>query len=241
LAKISSDEVAAPHIPVDRLIGEAKALAKVATTYLDALLKVGIARALVTTLEDRANALAEAQSEFISGRGASRGDEENALEAKGYKLRSDMVADLRYAARADHDVQSQLDMINEGDGHDDLVQDLRDLSVLFGKHAKELKKASVDAKGKGADAKKIAASLEKLTSTRRAGKPTDGAAKDLRDRAATYLEHALSEIRAAGVYAFRDKPAMQAKFRSPYAAAQRANTARRKKAATAAPTAPAPA
>jgi hypothetical protein len=58
LASIVDEEVAPPKIPVDRMIGEAKALAKVATANLDALVKVGLERAYVTTLEARADLLA---------------------------------------------------------------------------------------------------------------------------------------------------------------------------------------
>jgi hypothetical protein len=221
LAKIESPQP--PPIPVDRLVGEAKLLAKAAEKRLAGLKKVGLDAKLVSGLEDRASALADAQAELTLARGAKRTKAEVALERDAIALRSQMVADGRYALRDDEDAQAALDAIQEGEGLDDLVQDLRALATFQTEHAAALSKIGVKAKGNAASANKVADGLEALVLARRSGDDQASAeARDLRDRAATHLFHAMSEVRAAGTYAFRDDPAAVQKFRSAYRATKRA-------------------
>lgn len=223
LARLSPDEVVPPPIPVDRLVGEANALAKVAASELAKLVKVGLDKKLALGLAQRAQALAEAQAIHLLHRGgARRSDEDAALEVSAVKLRADMVADARFALRRDAKVQEALTAIQEGAGLDDLVQDLRALSELFRGHGPLLKKVGVDPKQRAKEATATAERVERALADRRAGSPDDAAERDVRDRAAVLLVRAMSEVRAAGIYAFRGKPSVQSKFRSAYRAKHRA-------------------
>jgi hypothetical protein len=220
-----------PSIPVDRLLGEARALAKVASAQATALAKVGVGKSVVASLTPRIDALADAQTSLVMSRGKSRTKEEIAFEKEATELRSDMVADGRFALRDNPDAQSALDAIQEGDGLDDLVQDLKDLGGFFTKYASALGKVASDHAKKKARATVLAKSLESLVTDRRASDAQGTVEKDLRDRCATLLEETMSEVRSAGVYAFRKNPETQVKFRSSY-------TARKRQKKTTAPTAP---
>ncbi len=226
-------EPTAPSIPVDRLVAEAKLLARAADKRLPALKKVGLDPKLVASLEERAAALSEAQSALTLQRGAQRTKAEIALEKDAVALRSQMVADGRYALRDDDDAQGVLDAIQEGEGLDDLVQDLRELSSFAAANKAALAKVGVKANENAARATKLAAGLETLVLARRDGDNAESHdARDLRDRAATHLAHAVSEIRAAGTYAFRTDESAAQKFRSAYAAHRRARARGRAKTVT---------
>ncbi|MEO7111809.1 MAG: hypothetical protein ABI183_15310 [Polyangiaceae bacterium] len=230
---LAAADVRVPSIPVDRLIGEARALEKVATAQANVLVQVGVEKSLIAALGPRAAALTEAQATLVVARGKVRTKPEIALEKEGVSLRSDMVADGRYALRSDDNAQATLNYIQEGEGLDDLVQDLKDLTAFFTKYERELGRVVSDRTKKRTRASQVAASLEAMVAERRAADAQGGAEKDLRDRYATLLEQAMSEVRAAGVYVFRKQPDVQAKFRSSYTAAKR--TKRGKSAPTTTP------
>jgi hypothetical protein len=222
------EEVHAPVIPVDRLIGEARAVARAATADRDALVQVGLDWALATLLPQAATALSDAQVEMLQVVRTQRSTREVELEQAGIALRSAMIADVRFARRDDADVQATLDTIVEGEGLDDEIQDLRELAALFKTHAAALKRVGADPAGKARKATAVADELEGLLAERRSRGSRHGKEPiEARDRAATLVNKLLREIRAAGVYAFRKDPARQARYRSAYQAQKRARPKRK--------------
>ncbi|AKU96870.1 hypothetical protein AKJ09_03534 [Labilithrix luteola] len=217
------ETVKTPPIPVEHLVSEGHALARVANKYEKELRRVGVDAKLIASIETRATALAEAQSELALARGRKRTASEIEVEQRGIALRSEMVADGRFALRDDEDAQASLNRIQEGEGLDDLVQDLRDLSAFAKKYEKALAKIGVKVDRKVKDAQKLAASLEEQVVGRRVGDVDEHSAVELRDRAATYLLEAVREIRAAGAYVFRTAPEIAARFRGAYDAQRRAH------------------
>ncbi len=175
---LAASAVHPPSIPVDRLLGEARALAKVASAQATALAKVGVGKSVVLSLTPRIDALAEAQTGLVMSRGKSVTKEETAFEKEATELRSDMVADGRFALRGNPDAQSALDAIQEGDGLDDLVQDLKDLGGFFTKYASALGKVVGDAAKKKTRAAALAKALEALVTDRRASDAQGTAEKD---------------------------------------------------------------
>jgi hypothetical protein len=218
------EDVSPPPIPAANLIAEGHALAKVATKYAEALRKVGLDAKLARSLADRAELLASAQSDLAITRANRRTKREVALEAEAIAARRDMVADGRYALRNDAEAQAALDRVQEGEGLDDLIQDLRDLATFHRTHARALAKIGVKGAGKATRAEELAAELSAAVSARRAGNEEESAALDLRNRAATYLVLAMREVREAGAYAFRSKPDVAARFRGAYAAQHRSRS-----------------
>jgi hypothetical protein len=215
LEAIPADEVAVPVIPVDRLVGEGLALAASARQHAGELVGAGLDPALIAGLGVRAQALAEAQAQLLALRGHRRADE-LALERRAIELRSDMVAGGRYGLREDRDAQAVLDHIQEGEGVDDLIGDLRALAVFFRNRAPALARIGAQPDLTRRQAEETAGELEALLATRRGSDVGEGQAMDLRNRAATHLWAAMTHVRAAGAYAFRRQPRTLAKFRSAY-------------------------
>ncbi len=222
LEAIDAGEVKPPPIPADRLVGEGLALAETAARYEDELAAVGVGRALVGGLAARAQALAEAQARLLNLRGLKRSEAEVALEERAVELRADLVAAGRFALRGDANAQKVLDLVQEGEGLDDLVQDLKTLAAFADKHRDALARVGLEPAVAGARARKLAAELEGHVAARRAVDGDEVSALELRDRAATHLWAAMAEVRAAGAYAFRKNPRALARFRSAYNAQHRA-------------------
>jgi hypothetical protein len=216
LAKIPAGEVPLPTMPVDRMIGEGLALALSAAEHTAELLAAGMEESLIGEVRLRASALAEAQAELVAMRGLKRTLAEVALEQQAMELRADMIADGRFALRDDIHAQSVLDRIQEGDGLDDLIQDLRALSVFFRDRKPALDRIGAKPEIKRQQADKTASELESLLAGRRAGDNDEIQAMDTRNRAAAYLADAMAEVRATGIYVFRRHPRNATKFRSPY-------------------------
>jgi hypothetical protein len=209
-------EVHEPPIPVDRLVGEALALAVVSKQTEESLTQAGLDPDLIRALPARAAALAEAEAEWKVLRALKRTETEVALERSGVELRADLVADARFALRHDRDAQAVIDQIQEGEGLDDLVQDLKELETFVRKHTSAFSRIGVRIELKAQRARKIAAELEGHLASRRGSDREESGAQDLRDRAASHLQAAMSEIRATGAYVFRKRPALLVKFRSAY-------------------------
>jgi hypothetical protein len=222
LAAIPPERAAAlPAIPVDRMLGEARALAVSARKYAEDLVGAGLDEVLIGDLGVRAQALAEAQAALVALRGFRRSEAEVALKRAALALRSDMTAGGRFALRKDADAQAVLDRIQQGDGLDDLIQDLRTLAVFFRRNAPALERIGAKPDLKRQQAEQTASELEWALARRRGG-DRQAAALDLRNRAAAHLQEAVSEIRATGVYVFRHEPRIATKFRSAYNARRRA-------------------
>ena len=106
---------------------------------------------------------------------------------------------------------------------------MKELAAFHQSHATALAKIGVKGDKKRARARVLASELESLVARRRTEDRADAASLDVRDRASTLLVHAMGEIRAGGVYAFRGNPTMSAKFRSSYLVQRRARAARKEK------------
>lgn len=221
LQAIAAGEVKPPPIPADRLFGEAAALADTAARHADELASAGLDRALVKGLAVRAQAFSEAQAHLLNVRGLKRSEAEVALEERGVELRADLVAAGRFALRDNADAQKVLDLVQEGEGLDDLVQDLKTLAVFVDKHRDALARIGVEPPAAAARARKIASELGAHLAGRRAVDGDEAAALDMRNRASTYLWAAMVEVRAAGAYVFRKDPRVLARFRSAYNAQHR--------------------
>ncbi len=227
LVAIPVAEVAPPPIPSDKLVAEALALFTIGQQHAAALKRVGVAAALLAGLTSAAHALAEAQSNVTAAHRLRVTKEEERAVEDATDLRSQMVADARFALRHDAEAQASVDRIQEGEGLDDLVQDLRALATLHGQHKGPLAKIGAAPDKKSKRAIDLAKKVESLVATRRAADAGEGRAIDLRNRAATHLVGLMTEVRAAGAYVFRKEPNVLVKFRSAYNVVRRARGRRK--------------
>lgn len=199
------------------------------------LTKVGLAGQVLEQLPLAMGAAQAAESAWQAVFSPRNPQELVALEESGAKLRSDVVAALRWNLRDDRITQGTLDAIQDGMGTADLAQDLDALAVLVEQHADAFKQdKTFDAKARATDCRKHAKELRDSVSGARADL-SRAEAKELRDRAFTYADDLLDDIRDAARYAFRADAELSARFQDRYLARAARRSRRRSTAATPAP------
>ncbi|MFW5740752.1 MAG: hypothetical protein ACOC1F_10355, partial [Myxococcota bacterium] len=203
LEAMPASEVDKPPYPPDRMVGEANALYKVADRYRKELKEVNLDEALIDDLPRRTQALAGAQAARALVPDTKRSAEELKAEAKAFEIRNDIYTAGRYATRKIAKAQQALDAMSDGTGHDDLIQDLKDGALFSQTYAAEFARVGQDPEGLAKQALASAEAFEGYLAERRAATTAETKATDLRNRAATHLYDAMSEIRGAGAFRFR--------------------------------------
>jgi hypothetical protein len=226
LKNIPQDKVQPPPIPADKLAAEGVAVALAAEQDRAGLLAAGLTAEMMDRLMPAAHALAEAEAVVRNQRRKERTSAELALEQEAHTLRADVLAECDHAVRKDPDGKAVLSRVREGDGLDDLVQDLRDLGVFLSSRASQVTAVGVDAGARAAQVKDMASRLEETVAGRRTSASAERAAYDARDRAATYLWEALVETRETAAFVFRKDPERAAQYRSAYLARKRRRSAK---------------
>lgn len=230
LATIPADEVESPNLPIEVALQEAHDLnALVANPEIrERLIAVGLPNAELTALPRAIAAAREAQSAWIVVRDRTKNDAQREREDRGIKLRADLVAAARWNLRDDRVAQATLDAIQEGEGVEDLVQDLLDVAALIEQRADAFEAdETLDTDESIALARAAAKDIRAGLSAARLARSQEDA-KDTRDRAYTYLAARVGAVRSAGRYAFRGTATMQAKFGSAYLRATERKRARKK-------------
>jgi len=231
--------VDSPAMPIAMGLQEANDLATVcAKAEVRAKLQtVGLQVARLDELPNVVDATRAAQSEWVVVRDRSKKDAQRELEEQATVQRSEMMDACRWNLRNDRVGLAVVAAIAEGDGIEDKIQDLRDLAKLV---EGRLPTFAADTTFDAPNAVTRAISLANDTATGLSrGRLTDeqSRAKDLRDRAYTYLANLVSDVREAGRYAYRDDRAMGARFASAYLRRKRKRATNRA-ATPAQPTAP---
>jgi ElaB/YqjD/DUF883 family membrane-anchored ribosome-binding protein len=199
---IPSSEVEAPSIPVDVAAQEGSDLYEWANHDKAALRKAGLDWSLVKSLPDRVGALREAESRWLNERFAQSEARENwskkCVEIED--LRSQLLHAFRYAYRDDRAVQSKIRLISRGSSHTDTIQDLNDLAVVGKENADELSKINFEMSMLDTATNLTHECTDLLAKAH--GDKGYNEAKDIRDRAYTFLKKAVDTIRDAGQYVF---------------------------------------
>ncbi|MBH24054.1 MAG: hypothetical protein CMH57_06315 [Myxococcales bacterium] len=226
LEAIEAADVKRPRLPVAVMHQEANDLKTYCTKapVRAALLKVGLAQEVLDGLEIAIDASREAQSRWAVARDRSKPDSQKEREARGYDLRSDLLDACRWNLRNSRLAAAAIRRISDGEGVADLIQDLSDIAALM--------RANLDAfdTDQTIDAPALAEQAQQLSGEIRAGLSGSRDHEDqrdaigLRDRAATHLQHQVSEIRDAGRYAFRKDADAVATFTSAYLRRRRASS-----------------
>jgi hypothetical protein len=203
ITAISKDDVKKPNMPVGEAVQEAENLTAWAKEDKAVLTKAGLDWVLVDDLPIRAGACRYAQSVWAR-ESKSREDaqkEWNAKSPEAFALRDELLHDSTFAYRKLPDLLNKVQAIREGGSNADMLQDLSDLSVL-GKDNKALLKAIGMDLGRLDQAAQMADDLSVVLANANGEAGDDDDAKEMRDRAYTYMKMAVDEIRATGQYAF---------------------------------------
>ena len=214
---IPEEETQNPDIPVDAAVQEAEDLHHWSLDDEVELTKVGLDWTLVTSLPERAGACRVAQSKWMKEQHTPEEAEKLWKERapKAYELRQELLDSFRFAFRNDDVLLGRVSQITEGTGHDDMIQDLSDLAELGKAHTDLLTGISFDV----TLLDKAETESDELGSLRgevNGEKLSKNEEKIIRDQAFTYMKKAMKEIRACGVYAFRNNPDRQKGYFSRY-------------------------
>lgn len=200
---ITSKEVKTPDMPVGESIQESENLAAWCPEDQAALEKAGLAWSLVVDLPIRAGACRYAQSmwkrDFKNKEEAEEEWKERSPDAFG--LRDELLHDFTYAFRKHPDKLAKVQAIREGGSRADMLQDLSDLNVLGKAEMDLLAAIGFDATKLDAAAQ-LAEDLSAVLAVANGDDTIEDNAKEMRDKAYTYMKQAVDEIRECGQYVF---------------------------------------
>lgn len=215
------ENVRPPEIPVDRLVGEARALVLAARKHGAALAKVGLKGASVALVAGLGASLAAAQSALLSSRRVGRSAAEVKAEEAARDYRARRLDDLEFAVGMDPEAAARISKIREGEGLDDLIADLRQIVTFVQEVPAALTAIGQNPKKLAATGAELEEKLATLVDERRTRSDETRFVAE-RDRAATALSAAMGAVRRAGRYAFRDEPEKQRLYASAYNRVRRA-------------------
>lgn len=232
LATLAADAARTPPtVPIPQILLEAERVYREAKRAKSDFAKLaGFDVDDLEGLRELAAALDDAEAEWKRHRLDKKASTLGAERREAEDLRATAIASGRYLLRHDPRAQSDLDQIQEGEGLADLIQDLRDLHRFIAAHGDAFAHDQYLPEG-------AAQRLVLLADQLAAGADSDASdlAQSERNRRYWVLAHALSEVRAAARYLFRNKPKKLDLFVSGHAA-RRAVTSRPRPAAPTPPT-----
>ncbi|QDG51318.1 hypothetical protein FIV42_11365 [Persicimonas caeni] len=210
-------------MPISTYTTEAETLSRLIgqTDVRSELEHVGVPAANLDIFPTAVGAAVEAQSLWVQFRDRKNSPEYNDAIAESEKLRDAMTDACRWNLRDNQRAQAALDVIYPGKGVPDLNQDLHDLAGLIENNLDKFDAdQSFDAQAAATRARALREILlGEAASHHHAFDKED--AKEQRDRAFTYLDKLVDEIRRAGRYAYRGDEAMTTRFVSGYWRRQR--------------------
>ena len=206
LKAIPTENIKIPNVPIDAYLQEAENLYLWVQEDKKALLAINLDwQQYVEDITVRTAALRHAQSLWIQRK---TGQEKSQLAWReklpiAYALRSDLLADYRYAYKDNTPVLLALKDIAKGKRYSDLIQDLTDLSVLGASNLPELQAINFDVSVLDT-AQQLSATMAKLLAQINSTTMYENKmVLQIRNQAYTHLKEAVDQIRNAGKYAFR--------------------------------------
>lgn len=220
LLSLPAAEVRVPNLPMavfNQQGNDLVAFLKETAAAVTRLKTVGMPSSVLDALPTAIAGSQAAESAWQGVFSPRRPEDVIALEERADRLRSDVMAAARWNLREDRIAQGTLDAIADGMGSADLAEDLGALATLVeNNEAAFAKDKTFDAKARTRECREQAKELRDAVSGVRADL-TRAEAKDMRDRAYTYADGLVDQIREAARYAFRDEPQLLARFQDRYA------------------------
>ena len=218
LSELPADQVRSPDLPLAVALQEGHDLLTLiqGESVWPSLAAVGVQAGRREQLQLLIGAARAAESNWVVMRDRKKSQTQQELEARAYELRSTMLAAVRWNLRHDAKARTTLSAILEGEGVEDLTQDLSDAAELCERNLDAFEAdQSFDALARIAEARALYAQLAAGTSAERLD-TEQAKAVDLRNRAYTQLDDLTNELREAGRYAFRGDDTLRARFASAY-------------------------
>lgn len=209
-------------VPLDAFFKEAAALVHtVGVAEVRAqLLAVGLEAEKLDKLPVALTAAQDAQADWVNVRGRSYSNNLVELIAAAHSERSELLAAARFHLREERTIGETLGAIAEGEGLDDLVQDLFALGRLIEQNTQAFERdTTFDAPTRARGARDLAQRLQR-TQTEEQFDTLQRQLRDQRDRTYTLLSRLVDEIRRTGRYAFRNDPTLVGRFSSAFLVAK---------------------
>ncbi|MCV9385291.1 hypothetical protein [Reichenbachiella ulvae] len=214
---ISAADILNPNMPIDTFVQEAKNLKIWSASDQERLVKVGTPVEYFDELLLRADALAFSQSLWMKDQ-YSREEARQEWEQKeesAYELKNRLEHAFRFAFRSRPELLKKVQVIEEGSGHVDMLQDLSDLSVLGTANLPLLEAINFDTELL-TQASTTSSEMGVLLAQVNGERQDNNSAKRTRDRFYTHLKHAVDEIRKAGKYVCWQEPDRLKGYKSRY-------------------------
>ena len=200
LDEMEPDEIRAPDQPTEVYFQETTdVLTHIAEHQLAGMLvDEGLEQETLDAVPQALAAAQEAQSLWAMAYEKEKPVDQKTAEEKGFALRTKVAKKARFALRKNKAGLAVLSQILEGEGIADLVQDLDDLGMLL-KHY-----SAAFARNRNFDAVATTTELTALATTIRSGlagfrmSTAQSKAVDLRNRAWSFLDDLLGDVREAG-------------------------------------------
>lgn len=203
LQALDPREVVSPTESVPVLAREAEALAAWIEPDVPELTRVGISSDTIESIPDRVGALREAESQWNAVRytkdDAQRDYFSRAAEAFG--LLESLYRHMRFAFRERPDLLGRIGEPVWAMNDDQKIQALNDLAVLGRENTEPVFRAGIEPEVLQ-EAADHSDALSRLRGHALGERIAGSAAKDVRDRAHTYLKKAVDDIRTAGKFLF---------------------------------------
>ncbi|PXX96977.1 hypothetical protein DF185_18290 [Marinifilum breve] len=215
---IEQDDVKDPNLPINIAVGEAFDLYRYATTDKDALTATDLDIATIEDLPIRAEGLREAQGNWIQVRKERSEAEEKwtTLSKEAFETRDELLHFCRYAYRKDNMAMQIVYHVAEGYTNTDMIQDLSELAKLIESKPEAFQAVGGDP-AKATKAQTLAEECSLTLSSVNGDKAeNDRPAKEMRDRAFTYLKQAVDAVRDAGRFVFWKNPEKAELYASVY-------------------------
>jgi len=200
---VSDDNIISIHTPADVMANEARTLYFWAYDDLDVLLANGLKEQYLNELLPASDALLTAESiwrnEIESGGEFS--NEWKAKSPEAFELRSILLHTYKYAFRNDPDLLKLLAELQKGSSNTDLIEDLHGLNLLGLKYADKLQAINAD-KALVVRSGELAIVMGDLLAKVNSQRIGSNDSKTIRDKAYTYVNNLLNEVRECGRYVF---------------------------------------
>ncbi|MBI9060308.1 MAG: hypothetical protein JEZ01_21250 [Labilibaculum sp.] len=204
LEAIKKEDIQNPNMPVDTAIQEAEDTYYWSNIDREKLATAGLDLAIIDSILARTAALQYCQSAWMKeyDNKAEAEKQWKELSPLAFALRDELVHFCRFAYRNNPALIKQVKRIAEGHTNADMIQDLSDLALLGKTNPEGLTTVGLDLT-KLDTAENYAESLGLLLAKVNGSRSTNSKpAKDMRDRAFTYLKQGVDAIRATGQFVF---------------------------------------
>ncbi len=213
--------IADPDMPINVRLGEAESLAQVFEVDLPRFATISVTSDSLEILKTKTDLLRYSEIDWTNHRfeKAEARNDWNRISPKAYELRDELIHVYRYGYRKIPTIQLQVDEIEEGSSHDDMLLDLGKLGKIGVDNPQELTKinfstAKIDLAVKYGD------ELATLYAEATIGDLGSHPKKVARDVAYADLKAIMDEIRDAGKYLFWKDAERKALYSSSYISRQ---------------------